>query len=848
MKKRILLLFLIAFLIIGCGKKKQEEPKHTAKLPEIVLRENGTPRFIDGELIKTKVKTKDDVFTALNEVNEYFGFSNSKDEFNLLREDSSLEINYYRVSQKYRNVDVYGYELVVATDKSGNVTSISGNYVPNINVNVNSGINETKAKEALATKLGSDYEILASGKYVYIHEGTPTLTYAFTVIDNDGVNDIVMDAKDGTIIARLSKSTLASYKYTGEGADGKDYTITVDENKGLLGTEYTFKDPDRNIIIVDAYGIGTDGGGELKRKWGNMIMMLLHSNISQNPMAAIMQDGKLVYGIEGFALPDRTKNAVSAMYSFSVTYDYYKDKLGRNSFDNNGAAIYVNIGATEDYLKFDDYVNAFWSGGLEKFFFGTHEGVTLAYAIDISGHEFTHAVVQYTANLIYKGEAGALNESYADIMGTAIEGKNFELGESVKIFRDMSNPNKFNDPAIKDGKYYFPADLEHYNTEWQEKVIQNYAERGRLLEDWRDYDSGGVHINSGVPNYAAYLMYHNGAYSTFDEMAILWYNSLFLLTPSSDFEDCALAVIQTAKTLGYSEEKISIIEEAFIETKMLARDYSQLSGKVEDAEAKNALPNVRVTAIHKLNPYVNYTVYTNDKGEYTFEQLPSTDYIVVFEKGKYRDQQKDLYLSKDTKDFNAYLEPIKEPDYKQAEIIFVMDISKSMDDNDPYDIRKQIISNIVSSLDDNSKVALVLFAKDSKLISNFTDKAVDKKIMITDIFNISNDNGQTAISGTNGRSGINTALSLFKQDSKTRKYIIFLTDGMDNVDQGPTYDELIEKATELEVRILTIGLGDGKDLNEAILQKLADETGGKYYYASKDTKLHTFDKRILDEI
>ena len=847
MKKRILLLFLIAFLIIGCGKKNKEEPKQTEKLPEIVLRENGTPRFIDGKLIKTKVNSKDDVFVALNEISEYFGFSSAKDEFSLLREDSSLEINYYRVSQKYRNVNVYGYELVLAADKNGNVTSVSGNYLPNLNVNTTSGLNETGAKEILAGKL-EDFSILASGKYIYLHDDTPMLTYIFTVIDIDGVNDIVMDARDGSIITRIAKSTGASFQYTGEGIDGKKYDITVDESKILFNTEYLFKDPGRNIVIVDAYMIGTDFGGDLKIKWGNTITFLIHSKISQRPISMTMIDGELIYLVEGHRLTERTKNAVSAMHSFTVTYDYYKNKLGRTSFDNNGATIYANIGASKDYLSFNEYFNAFWVGGLDIFVFGSKDEVSLAYAIDIVAHEYSHAVIDYTANLIYKGESGALNEGYADILGTAVEGKNWQIGETIEAFRDMSNPNLYKDPFVKEGKYYFPIDLEYYNAEWQAEAVKKYNERGKSLEDWRDYDNGGVHINSGVPNYAAYLMHKNGAYSTFDEMAVLWYNSLFLLAPSSDFEDCALAVIQTAKTLGYTEEKIAIIEAAFVETKMLARDYSKLSGKVEDAEAKKPLADVRVTVIHKLNPYVNYTVTTNNKGEYSFDNLPSTDYIVTFEKGKYQDQQKDLYLSKDTTDFNAYLVPIKEADFRQAEVVFVMDISKSMDDNDPYDIRKQIISNIVSSLDNNYKVALVLFAKDSKLISNFSDKAVDKKIMITDIFNISNDNGLTPMSGTNGRSGINTALSLFKKDSKTRKYIIFLTDGMDNVNEGPTYDELIEKANGMEVRILTIGLGDGKELNEVVLQKLADATNGKYYYASKDTKLHTFDKRILDEL
>ena len=166
----------------------------------------------------------------------------------------------------------------------------------------------------------------------------------------------------------------------------------------------------------------------------------------------------------------------------------------------------------------------------------------------------------------------------------------------IKI-RDMARPNDYTDPAVKDEKYYFPTDLETYNSEWQAKIMKNAEEEGSPLEKWQDWDNGGVHTNSGVPNHAAYLMYKNGAFDNMEQMAKVWYNSLFMLTSTSDFEDCAYAVIQTAVNLGLKEDKIEIIKEAFYATKMLEDNMHTLSGVVTDKNKETVISSVQVNAV-----------------------------------------------------------------------------------------------------------------------------------------------------------------------------------------------------------------------------------------------------------
>jgi Zn-dependent metalloprotease len=38
--------------------------------------------------------------------------------------------------------------------------------------------------------------------------------------------------------------------------------------------------------------------------------------------------------------------------------------------------------------------------------------------IDVIGHELTHGVTQFEANLAYAGQPGALNESFSDVFGS----------------------------------------------------------------------------------------------------------------------------------------------------------------------------------------------------------------------------------------------------------------------------------------------------------------------------------------------------------------------------------------------------------------------------------------------
>jgi hypothetical protein len=132
------------------------------------------------------------------------------------------------------------------------------------------------------------------------------------------------------------------------------------------------------------------------------------------------------------------------------------------------------------YEHFDNnWFNAQWDGIRMRFGDGPGNAAPLV-SIDIVGHEFTHGVTGNSAGLIYAQEPVALNESFSDIFGNAIEFNtpgatgNWLVGEGTVALRSMSNPNAFQQPDTYQGSFWFPV----------------------ASPD----DNGGVHTNSGVNN------------------------------------------------------------------------------------------------------------------------------------------------------------------------------------------------------------------------------------------------------------------------------------------------------------------------------------------------------------
>ena len=200
------------------------------------------------------------------------------------------------------------------------------------------------------------------------------------------------------------------------------------------------------------------------------------------------------------ALPTNTTNdwdyptligdaILDAHWGGEKTYEYFQDLHNWSSFDNNGSTVnsYVHFSLI-DFGYFSNS-NAFWDGERLTFGDGTPGVNNPLTSIDIYAHEFVHGVTEFSADLEYLYEPGALNESFSDIFGMCLkyyakpEDFNWLIGFDVYVsgatgLRNLSDPNEFDNPDTYQGDFW----------------------------EFGSFDNGGVHINSGVQNYWFYLI------------------------------------------------------------------------------------------------------------------------------------------------------------------------------------------------------------------------------------------------------------------------------------------------------------------------------------------------------
>jgi len=190
--------------------------------------------------------------------------------------------------------------------------------------------------------------------------------------------------------------------------------------------------------------------------------------------------------------------ALDAHWGVEKTYDYFKTTFNRNSYDNAGAVLksYVHYG--------NSYENAGWSGTEMIYGDGASTFRPLT-AFDVTAHELGHAVCEYTADLAYQRESGAMNEGFSDIWGAVVEHKyapekqNFLIGEDITIaspghLRSMSNPKVALSPQ--------PDTYRGIN--WKAATVEEGCTTPVGGSFGNDYC--GVHTNSGVLNHWFYIL------------------------------------------------------------------------------------------------------------------------------------------------------------------------------------------------------------------------------------------------------------------------------------------------------------------------------------------------------
>lgn len=448
-------------------------------------------------------------------------------------ETDEIGMTHIQLQQKYKNVPIYGGEIWLHS-RDNKIETLNGrNFATPKLASVQPQISEAKAIELAMADVAKKSIVQKNITNEFIKQDHASelmiyhtdekgldarLTYYLTVRPNILERWVYfIDANSGEILKKFNHTCALDGPFTASAKDLNNVTRTL--NIQQLGSSYYMIDTQRPMYIKATSKLpDTPIGG---------IMTIDAKNTPSN-------NTKYSHIVSSTGT-GWNANSVSAHYNAGLCYDFYRTKFNRNSLDGKGSTVIsvINI-ADEDGKGMD---NAYWNGAFMGYGNGRDAFKPLAGALDVAGHEMTHGVVEASARLEYQNQSGALNESFADIFGAMIDRDDWTLGEDVikagaypsGALRSLQNPNQ---GGTKDPGY-------------QPKNMSQYL----YLENTEEEDNGGVHINSGIPNYAFYLFATNASVGK-DKAEQVYYRALTkYLTRTSKFVDARLAVVKAAVDL-----------------------------------------------------------------------------------------------------------------------------------------------------------------------------------------------------------------------------------------------------------------------------------------------------------
>ncbi|OJZ63276.1 hypothetical protein BRW64_23255 [Mycolicibacterium diernhoferi] len=541
-------------------------------LVAVIENENGTLRVIDGRFSDNVVHSTSDAAEVLNQISGLLGASpgfassTSIDTQTVTQTTDTGEVieTFYRLNPVIDGIAVLGSQVVLSTDGSGRVTGVISGYNPGLahtNTVPDGAVDADAAVRAATEALLLELSELLDGSgtssflqslsvtpeliiYAADSETPPRLAWQVVVYTAPASADdelgqelrpyisavlfVAADGSDaGSAFASLSST---SYAWTPDQAtlqdlNGRTRTINVERD----GLTYRLHDSLRGIWtysvptnIITGVGSASYPGPVVTKNWYDL----------------------------GW-----NTAATTAQANVGAVYDYYRLVLSRNSYDNMGSVMKINMnfnnGNWEKILGVaipSKQNNAAWDNVVKQLFF--YDGVEMERALDVVAHEFTHAVYQ---SIVYSGkwaekstQAAALNEAYADIIGSLIENKNGDdrwiIGEDMRLDPEFSRLNADSggklEAAIRDMRNEPRSDLSNDSTD-EHALAQKFS-------------------------HAAYeMMAQLGGQVPKDKWSQIFYNSLYRLPTNPSFLDARAAVIGTAKAYNLSSTQINVIKAAF---------------------------------------------------------------------------------------------------------------------------------------------------------------------------------------------------------------------------------------------------------------------------------------------
>ncbi|MBC5991735.1 M4 family metallopeptidase [Pontibacter cellulosilyticus] len=458
------------------------EAQDQAKVKQRIEAANGTPAFIAFE--NNGAAHRSDQATEV--LKKYLNLSAADEMRAAKSEKDDVGYTHQRYEQFYKGIKVEHAAYLVHS-KNGVVQSINGDFRKVSDVSTKPALSEKAALSSALIYINAEkymWQVPAQEQWAKQLKNDPKATFypkGELVLIKDGL--ATTKENDGKHVLAYKfdiyahKPVSRDYVYvnaqTGE-VVFKDAIIKHATATGTAATRYSGS----RSITTDSYN-GSYRLRELTR--GNGIETYNCKTGTSYSAAVDFTDNDNSWTSGEHNNTAKDNAALDAHWAAQMTYDYFKNKHSRNSYDNAGAKI-------KSYVHYDsNYENAFWNGSVMTYGDGATRFDALT-SLDVGAHEIGHAVCSNSANLVYQNESGAMNEGFSDIWGAAVEyyaapeKSIWLIGEDIDkqrpSLRSMSDPNAEGQPDTYKGDMW-------------------YSGTG---------DNGGVHYNSGVLNHWFYIL------------------------------------------------------------------------------------------------------------------------------------------------------------------------------------------------------------------------------------------------------------------------------------------------------------------------------------------------------
>lgn len=476
-----------------------------------------------------KITDEESALTAIEDASETLGLKNVKRELKCDRINTINGRTYYRFQQICSGLPVFGKYVTIVADSKGNALAVSGNTSP---ITTPSSLEPTASPEEIIGFIEEyvlenfgcqDRSLISVAPFnsdalaIYHSNSKSELVYTIPVCfssDLDpGYFEIMVNAKTGDIL-HATPTLYSAIGYTASDTERDNGFPVFKSDEG-----YYLWDTDDNFYVLNldnqksSYSLENLWGKPLLNEEGNTYTISQWGKgkfvVSDNEIFGDTQEEKDKDYEAGARLLLQAKAATNFFKNLGFFNDtwmflYYRDGWSNGNNSLGGMIPNSNLGVIS---------------------MGTNTGVDLT---DVVCHEFTHYVSVRIVGGFLGNEALSINEGISDTFGEIME-----------------------------------AQIDNQKIDWQMGPYRNIKEPGdEFITDYVDYTDGmNRYFASTLISHAAYLMWNgidgSGDFEplSLNELANLYYETLYALPPDCTFQQFGALIRNTAKYQDLSTEK-----------------------------------------------------------------------------------------------------------------------------------------------------------------------------------------------------------------------------------------------------------------------------------------------------